>query len=537
MTTRNERRRRVRERERLAAQQESTHTGRMMARVVKADSKQLSRPGDDGFVDLYTQDRAIPPPLPLENLWTIYEENAIHSACIDAKVADSVGRGWQLAMDEDELDEDAQRAQTQTVERKLRDLVRPSGVQGGFSALCRQLAREYDATGWGAWEISRGKGGEIDGIFPVPPHTLRAVKNNRDLYVQVRNEKKVYFKRFGADGNYTASKGEPTSEKTGDDVANEVVVLKQYTPRSPYYGIPKWVSGVPAVAEFTAIREYNVSWFESGGTGDRSVHVKADDEGVAAGIADSMEEKLRESRGIGHTTLITHGTSDTEVAVENMSPETGKRDGQFGNRRHDLVQELLIAHQVPSYRIGWAIVGELGGEAADEMIDSYRYGVVEEIQEAIEELLADTIFNTELGGIDLGGYAFEFKDLDWTQMAEEIEKAGALKAAGAITLNEMRVMLGQERGDDPRLDEYYMGTVRLGTTATSDPAGAQSATDVIENFAKALEAAVRFEKDGSVAFGATDTDDEPQRDPDDQVEASGGKRRRRRGGDGGGGGY
>lgn len=525
MASRNERRKRARQRVEESAQRGS-HSERMVAQVVKAaESRQISQPEDDGFLTLYENDRAVRPPFPLDQLLTLYEENAIHSACIDAKVADAVGRGWLLEQeDEDEeVDESDQKAQMRVVRDTLRELARPSGVNGGFTALCRQLLNDYDATGWGIWEITRdGSGPEapIDGIFPMPPHTLRAIKDDRDLYVQIRNEKKTYFKRFGSKNEYDAKTG--LKGDGGDNAATEVLILKHYSSRTPFYGVPPWISGVPAIAEFTAIREYNVSWFSSGGTGDRIVHTKAEDETVAKNLSDSLAGQLKNAKGVGHTTLFSYGTEDTDVDVEQMNPEVGKRDGQFGNRREDLVKELLIGHQVPGYRIGWAIMGALGGEAASEMLDSYRFGVVEPMQESFEELLADSLFNPDMGGIDLGGYAFKFKDLDWSQMAEEVTLVESAVQNGMATPNEARVRLGWERSEDPRLDEFYVGGVPLGQKSGGPVAPeVQDAADVLKQLERALVAAIAFE-DVQKGAGATvpDSDDENDRVVEDDVEAA-----------------
>jgi hypothetical protein len=161
----------------------------------------------------------------------------------------------------------------------------------------------------------------------------------------------------------------------------------------------------------------------------------------------------------------------------------GKRDGQFGKRREDLVKEILIGHQVPGYRIGWAVVGSLGGGVAKEMLDTYRYGEIEPLQEDFEELLADTLFNPEKGGFDLKGFTFAFDDLDWTEMAQEIERATTAVEHAMASPNEGREMIGLDRSDDPALDLIYYKGAPVGI----DP----NAVSVVEEMAKALRAVVR----------------------------------------------
>jgi capsid portal protein len=341
------------------------------------------------------------------------------------------------------------------------------------------------------WEIAR-EGEEIVAIYPLPGHTLRAVKpdpQNPDgprVYVQVRGDRRVYFKEFGERRGVDSATGR---EAAGGD-ANEVLILQHYSERTPYYGIPPWVSGVPPIAEFAAIREYNVSWFSSGGTGDRHMHVKAKDLTVAKQLADSILHQMQEAKGVGHTTTISHGTEDTEVEVQLMSPEVGKREGQFRDRREDLAIEILVAHQVPPYRVGWALMGSLGGSTARETLDAYRYGVIEPVQEDVEALLNATIFSPEGGGFPLSGYRFRFRDPDWSELEMELRLATEAVDHAMATPNEGRELLGLPRGDDPALDRYYYSGQPV--SAGGDVREAQH---VLREFKQALEAVVQAERE------------------------------------------
>ena len=61
---------------------------------------------------------------------------------------------------------------------------------------------------------------------------------------------------------------------TEDDVArgavpaNEMILFRRYSHASRRYGVPSWIPAVASVTELAAIREYNLSFYESGGLAD-----------------------------------------------------------------------------------------------------------------------------------------------------------------------------------------------------------------------------------------------------------------------------
>lgn len=494
MSSRNERRRRARQRQAEGSATTASHgvIERSYKTVAKAvQSRQQQVQDTDGFSDMYGQDKVVKPPLPLERLWELTEVNAIHSACIEAKVADSVGRGWRLEAEDPDADgwEDEAKQVSASARQWLHSITRGAildegnAAPFGFNGMIRQIVREKEAVGWGAWEVLR-EGGKTDGkapiaaILPVPPQAIRCIKDQSDLYMVERGKQKVYFKRFGCEKDYSSTNGQPGGE--GDDAATELLIFKHYNPRTPFYGIPPWAAAIPPAAEFTAIREYNLSWFESGGTTDRLIHVDSDDASIAGEVADSIVDQLADAEGVGHTTLVTHGSKDTSIQVEHLTQLEGKRDGQFQNRREDVAKEILVAHQVPSYRIGWAIVGDLGGNAAEEMTDTYEVGVVGPLQEGSEEDLAATLFNPDVGGFDLRGFLFKFNSMDGDEPDTIAEVAGAV-ANGAMTPNQGLERMGYDRIEDDAYDQlYYQGT------PLTDSVGLQQAQDVVDTLEKAL---------------------------------------------------
>jgi hypothetical protein len=118
-----------------------------------------------------------------------------------------------------------------------------------------------------------------------------------------------------------------------------------------------------------------------------------------------------------------------------------------------------MAHRTPPYRVGWADIGALGGNAAKEMLRTYRLGGVGPIQIVIEDRLNQTLFGPK--GFDLKGARWELIDLDWDAMEMNIEKATKGVQNGFLTPNQARTMTAQPTDDKPELDEYYINGIPL----------------------------------------------------------------------------
>jgi hypothetical protein len=196
----------------------------------------------------------------------------------------------------------------------------------------------------------------------------------------------------------------------------------------------------------TAIREFNVSWFASGGQTDYIVHFVSESLEVATKMRDDARQQMQENQGRGHTNIMIAGTSDSEMKVEKLGELL--REGHFRFRRGDLAKEILIAHNVPPYRIGWAETGSLAGNAAKEMLGAYKYGAIQPIQTVIEDRLYCTLFDKDMG-IDTGDFRLKLQELSLDDVEAEVERVTKLVDFAIITPNEAR----EELGLDPVEDE------------------------------------------------------------------------------------
>lgn len=446
-----------------------------------ADEPPPSRQLKDPFTAFYTQGMALEPPLPPERLLNLTEENTFHAACLSAKATDACGRGWSFESS-DETADDAEMLKS-PVPKRLKQLMEDITPDLTFAELLEQAAWEMMAIGWGVWEVVRVPGAPgthavIGAVYPIPAHTIRACVDPRK-WVQIRAGRIRYFKKFGATCTVHSETGEVfewkgrnskrAAEVPEESVASELIVFKTYSPRSLWYGVPRWVAAIATIAELGAIREFNVSWFASGGQVDYHMHFKAAGLEMATAMKEQVEDQIREFAGRGHTNILTAGDESTEVNVQKLGELL--REGHFRFRRGDLIKEILIAHATPPYRIGWAETGSLGGNAAPEMLSAYRAGAIEPIQSVIVDRLRSTLFDPETG-IKTGAFRLKLKGLDIEDLQRELEKVKAGVDQALVTPNQGRKMLHLTSVEDrPEMDEYYYHGAKLGAPPPEPPGG------------------------------------------------------------------
>lgn len=455
----------------------------MVSAIVKSlsGSSQLSEATSTGVWD---GSLTIEPPIPPEQMWALTELNAYHGACIQAKATDSFGRGWSVyTVDDEEIDPDT----TKAIRPILDDL-----VAGGwtFQRLWYETGREFDGIGWALVEVTRDESGVINGLFPLPAQTFRVAKIGTDeegnvvkvggelgkVWVQKRDEKTRYFVRFAPDRENQPVIDRETGRPMGDEEseefeerrATEVLPILFPSPRTSYYGVPDWVSASGAIAELASIRSFNEAFFDSNGMVDQIVHVTGSSVSAAKAVKDEIKAAFTETKGRAHVKVFVASDDSIEIKVEPLSSSAreGQTDRQFDDGTLTLVKEVLIGHQVPPYRIGWAEVGSLGGNVAKEMLEAYRFGVVEPrqnvFQAAIKELLSDASF-AQLGLSE--SQEIRFTDVDWDAWERDLEMVNEGVDRGALNRDEWRAAMGFEPTNLPEMQDFLVDGKPIGEDA------------------------------------------------------------------------
>ncbi|MCS7294968.1 MAG: phage portal protein [Dehalococcoidia bacterium] len=364
-----------------------------------------SRQARDPFEELYQAGRAIAPPYDPLQLVYLAETNEVHAAALEAVAADVVGQGWYFVGTREAADQAVRDAAIATVERLNPDYT--------FSELLYQAAWELRAVGWAAWEVVRDERGRIAALYPIPAHTLRLTRDPA-VYVQEVGGVYRYFKAFGVPDPLDGTTGE---WKESDDPASEVIYFNRYNGRSRY-GIPSWVSCIPSIVEYNAIRDYSVAFFDSNGAVGRVVVLQSEQTQYLQPYLEELRIQLDNAVGQHRQTLVLGLPATMKFSVQALGPDV--QEASFIRRREDLVKAILMAHSVPPYRVGWAVLGPMSEDTAVydvraqawRPITAFRVGDVVRAYDAaegrvVEQEVLDTVARHYERAIAFRGKRFE----------------------------------------------------------------------------------------------------------------------------------
>ena len=211
-----------------------------------AKSKQLFPEQD--ITTAYGLFDVVLPPYNLDELAFFFDNSFANHAAINAKVANTVGLGYGFIMSDivkariEEIENVDQRVRAQRkVERaksELSNWLEELNDEDTFTHVLEKAMTDYEATGNGYIEIGRKNTGEIGYIGHIPATTVR-VRRMRDGYVQIVNQRVVFFKNF--------QDKKTVNPVTTDSRPNELIHIKKYSPKNTYYGVPDVVSAATSV--------------------------------------------------------------------------------------------------------------------------------------------------------------------------------------------------------------------------------------------------------------------------------------------------
>lgn len=397
------------------------------------------------------------PPYDLGSLASLLTGNSIHSRCVKQKATDTLGRGIALrAKEEDDGTEPP--AEEEDRWGEFVRLVESDG-DGSLKERLTQAHEDFESVGWAVLEVGRNaETGMPDGLWHVPAHTVRAHKDNR-RFAQKRHDKHVWFKRYGLEGDVDA-KGGGWSDAAIDAGlrGNELIVIKNYSPISTFYGVPDHIPALSALAGWSAQAEFNIRFFGNQAVPSYAVIVEGAE--LTPALEETIIEHFQRIKGDPARTIVIPVPSvpgvgeayQPKVRFERLSVEV--KEASFRMYRQDAALEICISHGVPPYRVGWPIVGSLGGSTADEMTHIYNDSIVQPRQETWENRLNATLLGES--GLDIKAWCLKAAELDVRNEERDLAKAEMLYNMGVVTPNMLARFFGYpERPEGvPGGDDY-----------------------------------------------------------------------------------
>jgi len=231
-------------------------------------SKQLL---EDPFAGAYDAADVVEPPYSIESFCSLYEISTMVHACVVAYEQNILGFGWVVGFQEG-VDKDDKEAilQKEMFEVLLK---RPNAEIVNGQTMFNSYTTDKETTGNVYIEVVRNLKGDICGLWNAASRNVRIRRRRYDRslrrwmpagFVQTIGTKKVYFKNFGDVRSMNKGTGEFVDSLHHTQAANELLFNRIYAPRSPYYGIPRFVSAGLEISGVYWAKQMDHAYFKNG---------------------------------------------------------------------------------------------------------------------------------------------------------------------------------------------------------------------------------------------------------------------------------
>jgi capsid portal protein len=411
----------------------------------RIDGETTQKPYDE----VETPEHAIEPPLSLEALAKLSTISGIRSSIIDAIARNTVGLGYgvEVAPGKEEKVGDPRETEQEicvvleALARRDRRLDGPSVTE-----LMMAVKTDEEEVGWGFVEVSRSKTtGRIDGLFHVPGKLMRRLKD-RSGYVLLdpNGEKNTDFYNFGEKMEYDRETGEPKETLAKDKGwnKNEVICFRLYSSESRDYGMPRDVALALEYAGDKLAAEYNVSFFDAGGTPPTALFISSDTTSDMGSVKFRVPQEtvariantIKSDGGHRDRVAIIPLPANSKVDKVTLG-EVSDRDMGFVQYRKDNAERILSAFRMQPIFIGLGSEGRYDAEVQRSLTLEQLF---DPEQDRYEQRLRDTV----LRDLGYGDYALRFKRMAVESDQAKRDSASKMGEAGSISRREYRAAFG-----------------------------------------------------------------------------------------------
>lgn len=426
-------------------------------RTVKATTTQQADTDDhQAAIEWYD------PPFDPEELLLLLQRSETHQACVEAKAKGVAGHGFEI-VPHDSVDPDSVGEVPDTIREFWHEgtfQLGPGALYATADEVNENAWNDHEGVGWLAIEVLvNPNDGMPTGLAHVPSYTIRKRKDDTG-YVQVDNGiPSKYFAtagdRYGDDKTFVDSKTGKTADNTGpiDDIANELIVLRNYTAGSPHYGLPDIIPAMETLAGDLAAREFNQRFFSNDTVPRLAVTVSGGE--LTERAWKDLEQTFRDLRKeknahrgvlIEATSAVANSIGDAAGVNIDIEPLTVgvDEDAGFTQYRDNNEHYILQAHGVPP------VVAGRTENVNYANAKSQRVNFAQTVIKPKQKRLAERLYKIlHVGAFEEPGWTIEFNLHGGENRLRDSEiAANRLKAAsGTLTINEARSELGFEALD------------------------------------------------------------------------------------------
>lgn len=399
------------------------------------------------------------------------EQSTRLGQCVHLMARNIAGMGWEIVPGDDPNEratpQDAEASANFLKEKaRLSKFFNTCNPRMHFSKVMELVLMDRESTGSGYLEVTRNAKGDIDGLYHAQSVTIRVLKGAKG-YVQLRGGTKRYFKNFGDPEVRSVKTGKPADPKVGLPLlerATELIPFHVYSPRSIFYGLPRFAAAAPAVAGNRLSAMRNVNFFENDACPRLIITVSG---GKLASASMDMIEAFLRKNGKGtanaHRALLLQAeskkmtlNSENKVAINVIPLTVGTtEDASFLQYRKANDEEIREAFGIAEAYFSTASTNRASAETGRLVTEQ---GVFEPERISVEHTLNHTV----VAGIGASEAHLRLKRPSSLDPIESVNVDQRLASGWALTVNEMRVRQGLVPFEDKDLgNKPYMLTMTL----------------------------------------------------------------------------
>lgn len=363
--------------------------------------------------------------------------NVHHSTCIKTKTAATVGLGFEAKEDDDGLT---------AVDRELNPL-----CENSFTDVLNDVGEDYYQCGEGGFEIVRENddpNANILGVHHIPcAHLHRFLEDtlyNSHFEITTGEGGSVSrrFARFGDLAEFkkriVTSQGvagsvlfDATNIQGNDvkDIRSEVIILRQPTSLSRWYGFPDWLAATASIELVQCYLQFQFDFFLNRGVPEFLLFIT----GQKLGKEDwkKVENAIKANIGLGNShksMALNLQNENITIQVEKLAMESKSDEGQV-KLKENLALDIVSAHRVPPLLAGIQTPGKLG--ASNELpnaIMAFYLLVIAPAQRIFEQTLGCTLGDKKRNGnLNLTPKDFKLKKIIDVMNLEMMATVGGMR--------------------------------------------------------------------------------------------------------------
>jgi hypothetical protein len=348
--------------------------------------------------------------------------NIHHSTCLHAKVASTVGMGFETDKVSDALD-------------KLCEV--------SFQSVLQALGEDYFQIG-GAWlEVIRRDDpsglGEITGLHWLPGSQVYVVIEDEatyDRHYEVESREGAGNRIYAKFGDLAGLKKRMAQGKTGagsmfmgsnmDGKIAELIYIPRPSTLSRWYGMPDWLAATATIELAQMHKQHFFDFYNNRGVAEFLLFVlnanMSEEDGNK--ITSSLKGNIGSGNRFKSNFFQINGDETTKVQLEHLAQEDVA--SQFAPLADVNAQEIVSAHRVPPLLAGIQIPGKMG--AVNELpnaLVAFQILVIGPAQKNFQTILGNTLGNPKLNG----GLGLKKEDFNLHEITAQLDIAAIDTAA------------------------------------------------------------------------------------------------------------